>query len=91
LPESLQWIKRVTVGLLIDQEGFRSVHPSFRFVGYSARSRWLDPQDGVVDGGVAEFMPKKRQTFHFHYALFDGLPILRRVTVNDDESHDYIS
>ncbi|KAF8922002.1 hypothetical protein CPB85DRAFT_1247133 [Mucidula mucida] len=34
---------------------------------------------------------QEKQTFHFHYALFDGLPILRRVTVNDDESHDYIS
>ncbi|KAK0246237.1 hypothetical protein EDD85DRAFT_966382 [Armillaria nabsnona] len=91
LPESLSWLKDVNIGLLIDQEGFRAVHPSFRFVGYSPHTRSLDPQGGVIEGGVAEFMPVKRQAFNFHYALFDGLPILRRVTVNGEEARDYIS
>ncbi|KAK0208741.1 hypothetical protein DFS33DRAFT_1451622 [Desarmillaria ectypa] len=91
LPESLSWLKDVNIGLLIDQEGFRAVHPSFRFVGYSPHTRSLDPQGGVIEGGVAEFMPVKRQAFNFHYALFDGLPILRRVTVNGEEDRDYIS
>ncbi|KAK0481737.1 hypothetical protein IW261DRAFT_1607003 [Armillaria novae-zelandiae] len=91
LPKSLSWLRDVNIGLLIDQEGFRAVHPSFRFVGYSPHTRSLDPQGGVIEGGVAEFMPVKRQAFNFHYALFDGLPILRRVTVNGEEDRDYIS
>ncbi|KAK0233610.1 hypothetical protein IW262DRAFT_1477146 [Armillaria fumosa] len=91
LPEFLSWLKDVNIGLFIDQEGFRAVHPSFRFVGYSPHTRSLDPQGGVIEGGVAEFMPVKRQAFNFHYALFDGLPILRRVTVNGEEDRDYIS
>ncbi|KAF5368355.1 hypothetical protein D9758_002222 [Tetrapyrgos nigripes] len=89
LPMNLNWMKDIIVDILIDQEGFRSVSPSFRLVGYSDNTRTLDPS-GSVEGGVAEFMPLKRQTFHFHYGPFDGMPILRRITV-DRQSRDYIS
>ena len=97
LPENLSWLKDFAVELLIDQEGFRAIQPSFRLVGYSTYSRlWSHylnpPSDGsTTDDGVVEFMPVKRQSFNFHYAPFDGLPTLRRITVNGNESRDYIS
>ncbi|KAF9270642.1 hypothetical protein L218DRAFT_842463, partial [Marasmius fiardii PR-910] len=77
--------------MLIDQEGFRSVAPKFRFAGYSSTSRYLGnglPRE--VPGGIAEFVPISRQTFNFHYAPFEGQPILRRLTING-EARDYIS
>jgi hypothetical protein len=40
---------------------------------------------------MAQFRPIIRQAFHFHYAPFESPPVLRRVTVNDDETHDYVS
>jgi len=91
LPKNLPWLKGMVVELLIDQEGFRTIRPSFKLIGYSSQTRSLDPHWNVMDGGVAEFMSSKRQRFHFHYAPFDGLPILRRITVNGEESRDYIS
>lgn len=90
LPPTLAWLQDMNIGLLIDQEGFRSIHPSFKFVGYSDNARALDHQGEAIDGGVAQFMPTRRQSFHFHYAMFDGLPILRRLTVNNNESRDHI-
>ncbi|KAG2368860.1 hypothetical protein BDR07DRAFT_1390284 [Suillus spraguei] len=84
------------VELWIDQEGFRAIRPMMRLMGYSPRSRSLLPygERGVssdVSGGVAEFMPVKRESFAFHYATLDGPPMLRRVTVGGDESRDYLS
>jgi len=65
-------------------------------MGYSPRSRSLLPygERGIStdsSGGVAEFMPVKRESFAFHHATLDGPPMLRRVTVGGDESHDYLS
>lgn len=91
LPRDLAWLQHVVVELLIDQEGFREVRPSFKLVGYSTQTRSLDPLNHGTDGGVAEFMPIKRESFNFHYAPFDSVPILRRITVNGEESRDYIS
>ncbi|THV07498.1 hypothetical protein K435DRAFT_847922 [Dendrothele bispora CBS 962.96] len=90
LPQDISWLKDIVIDILIDQEGFRSVTPSFRFAGYSNNTRSLDPSGAPVEGGVVEFMPVKRQTFNFHYGPFDGMPILRRITVNG-QSRDYIS
>lgn len=70
------------VELLIDQEGFRSVSPKFRYAGFSTKK---DP------GGTVFFIPLERYIYNFHYAPFEGVPILRRVTLNGDESRDYIS
>ncbi|KIY73473.1 hypothetical protein CYLTODRAFT_320775, partial [Cylindrobasidium torrendii FP15055 ss-10] len=89
LPQALSWLYNMSIGLLIDQEGFRSINPTLKFVGYSSTSQSLDQMD--TEGGVAQFMPQKREAFSFHYALFDAMPILRRVTVNGKESRDYIS
>ncbi|KAG7099643.1 hypothetical protein E1B28_001469 [Marasmius oreades] len=91
LPKSLDWLRDIVVEMLIDQEGFRSVAPRFRFAGYSNNSHPLG--DGLpreVPGGIAEFVPVSRQTFDFHYAPFEGQPVLRRLTTNG-EARDYIS
>ncbi|KAJ7706036.1 hypothetical protein B0H17DRAFT_1192586 [Mycena rosella] len=87
LPANLSWLKDTVFQLLIDQEGFRAIHPTFKLVGLLKQARGWDS----LDGGLALFRPIKRETFIFHYAPLDGLPILRRLTVNDDESRDYIS
>jgi hypothetical protein len=92
LPENLAWLKDISIELLIDQEGFRSIQPSFRLVGYSSQSRTLGPRDSIaMDSGMVQLIPAARQAFVFHYAPFDSPPVLRRLTVNGDESHDYIS
>ncbi|KAG1754918.1 uncharacterized protein EDB91DRAFT_1233728 [Suillus paluster] len=96
LPHDLAWLGGTEVELWIDQEGFRAIRPRMRLMGYSPRSRSLLPygERGVssdVSGGVAEFMPVKRESFAFHYATLDGPPMLRRVTVGGDESRDYLS
>jgi hypothetical protein len=41
--------------------------------------------------GMAEFMPLKRESFVFHHAAFDTPPSIRRLSVNGDESRDYLS
>ncbi|KAJ8523343.1 hypothetical protein ONZ45_g207 [Pleurotus djamor] len=87
----IPWLKDIVVELLIDQEGFRSVHPVFELSGYSTFAGSLHPDGKDCDGGVAEFMPIQRQSFNFHYAPFDSPPILRRVTVNRREERDYIT
>ncbi|KAE9398483.1 hypothetical protein BT96DRAFT_787133, partial [Gymnopus androsaceus JB14] len=76
--------------MLIDQEGFRSITPSFRFAGFSANTRSLDPTEKVLDGGAVQFIPISRQTFNFHYAPFDGQPVLRRISVSGT-SRDHVS
>jgi hypothetical protein len=97
LPEKLSWLKGFAVELLIDQEGFRAIQPSLKLMGYSTHSRFWShhpnshSEDSVLGDSLIEFMPAKRQSFNFHYAPFDGLPTLRRITVNGDETRDYIS
>ncbi|KAG6910518.1 hypothetical protein DXG01_009937 [Tephrocybe rancida] len=85
LPENLS---TATVEILIDQEGFRGVFASFKYIGLSV----FGPSGG---GGRniahAQFRPTKRQAFNFHYAALEALPVLRRITVNGEESRDYIS
>ena len=97
LPEKLLWLKDITVGLLIDQEGFRAIQPSFKLAGYSLHSRsWKDhlslrTESYAEEDGVVEFTPTKRESFNFHYTPLDSLPTLRRITINGNESRDYIS
>ncbi|OAX32859.1 hypothetical protein K503DRAFT_664882, partial [Rhizopogon vinicolor AM-OR11-026] len=96
LPHDLAWLGGIEVELWIDQEGFRAIRPMMRLMGYSPRSRSLLPygERGIssdMSGGVAEFMPGKRESFAFHYATLDGTPMLRRVTVGGDGSRDYLS
>ena len=44
-----------------------------------------------LDVGMAEFMPLKRESFLFHHSSLDTPPLIRRLTVNGDESRDYLS
>ena len=46
---------------------------------------------GNLDVGMAEFMPLKRESFLFHHSSLDTPPLIRRLTVNGDESRDYLS
>lgn len=43
------------------------------------------------DAGMAEFMPMKRESFVFHHATFDSPPLMRRLSVNGDETRDFLS
>ncbi|KAJ3800202.1 hypothetical protein GGU11DRAFT_774269 [Lentinula aff. detonsa] len=90
LPRNLTWLKDTVVEILIDQEGFRSITPTFRFAGYSTNTRSLDSSEKVIEGGAAQFVPISRQTFNFHYAPFDGQPVLRRISINGT-SRDHVS
>ncbi|KAJ3863016.1 hypothetical protein EV359DRAFT_82761 [Lentinula novae-zelandiae] len=90
LPRNLGWLRDTVVEILIDQEGFRSITPTFRFAGYSTNTRSLDSSKKVIEGGAAQFVPISRQTFNFHYAPFDGQPVLRRISINGS-SRDHVS
>lgn len=81
------WLGDVYVEFLIDQEGFRAAHPLFRFAG-TVRLR---PSTHAPSEIMSQFKPIVRQVFHFHYAPFETPPILRRITVNGDDTHDYVS
>ncbi|KAJ3504712.1 hypothetical protein NLJ89_g7790 [Agrocybe chaxingu] len=87
--EDHSWLKGLAVQFLVDQEGFRAAQPSFKFSG-TARLR-SSPEVKFPDTLMAQFRPISRQSFHFHHAPFESPPILRRVTLNDDETHDYVS
>ncbi|KAJ7597476.1 hypothetical protein C8J56DRAFT_818049 [Mycena floridula] len=91
VPIDLSLIKNLRLEFLIDQEGFRSAQPTFRFMGYSDCVRLLNTGGRAIDGGCVHFMPVKREAFHFHYAPLDGPPVLRRITVKDEDPRDYIS
>lgn len=83
------FLRATTVQFLIDQEGFRDAEPSFRFCGTSRlrSSRENKTQDAIM----AQFRPTLRQQFHFHHAPLESPPVLRRITVNNDEASDYVS
>jgi len=90
LPKSLAWLAENVnqIQFYIDQEGFRAVQPSFKLVGHSPESHRFDP-DRTTD--VVDFMPIRRYIFFFHYAALDSPPIIRRLTINGEESRDYMS
>ena len=87
--EDFAWIRDVTVQCLVDQEGFRSAQPSFKLSGIVHLCSSLEPQ--TPGPARAQFRPITRQSFHFHHAAFETPPILRRVTTNNQETHDYVS
>lgn len=97
---SLFWLRNLVVNVCMDQEGFRMVQSAMHLTGYSPKSRSLHPfghssrrSEDLSIGGVAEFMPFKREFFAFHHntALDGGPPILRRIAVNGSETRDYTS
>ena len=87
--DDFAWIRDITVQCLIDQEGFRSAQPSFKLSGIVHLRSSLETQ--APGPATAQFRPITRQSFHFHHAAFETPPILRRVTTNDEETHDYVS
>ena len=87
--EDFAWIRDITVQCLIDQEGFRSAQPSFKLSGIVHLRSSLETE--TPSPATAQFRPITRQSFHFHHAAFETPPILRRVTTNDEETHDYVS
>lgn len=94
LPVSLSWLQSTTLEIMIDQEGFRMIKPVFRFAGYS----WpTTTESEAISLGVhlvsatADFMPLQRKSFAFHHSSLDTPPVLRRLMVNGDRSHDYLS
>jgi len=79
---------------MIDQEGFRMIQPTFRFAGYSrppAMESGVTHLDLHLVSATADFMPAERKSFTFHHASLDTPPVFRRLLVNGDESHDYLS
>ena len=51
-----------------------------------------DPDSAAnLNMGMAEFMPIKRESFVFHHSTLDAPPLVRRLSVNGDESRDYLS
>ena len=79
------WLENVTLSLLIDQEGFRTVQPLFK------PTRCHLMESGTIKVDLITFVPATREVFRFHYAPLDGLPILRRLIINGDESRDFLS
>jgi len=87
-PKDLSWLDKTIVEMVIDQEGFRGVVARFKFSGFNNKQSLAPAGD---TSGVAHFRPIHRQSFIFHYAPIDGLPVLRRITLNGDETRDYCS
>ncbi|KAH9044760.1 hypothetical protein EDB85DRAFT_1854150 [Lactarius pseudohatsudake] len=94
LPLSLSWLKSTVLELMIDQEGFRMIQPTFKLAGYSrppAMESGATLFDSHLVSATADFMPAERKSFTFHHASLDTPPVFRRLLVNGDESHDYLS
>ena len=87
--EDFPWLRGITVQCLIDQEGFRTAQPSFKLSGIVHLRSSLEPR--TPGPATAQFRPITRQSFHFHHAAFETPPILRRVSTNNQETHDYVS
>ncbi|KAF8272865.1 hypothetical protein EI94DRAFT_1716917 [Lactarius quietus] len=91
LPLSLSWLKSTVLELMIDQEGFRMIQPPFRLAGYSRPPTLASAADLQLVSATADFMPVERKSFTFHHSSLDTPPVFRRLLVNGDESHDYLS
>lgn len=88
LPRHLAWLDKTIVEILIDQEGFRAALARFKFSGFIKKQSSGPTNDNHE---TALFRPTHRQAFLFHYAPIDSLPVLRRITLNGEDSRDYIS
>jgi hypothetical protein len=91
LPLSLSWLKSTVLELMIDQEGFRMIQPTFRLAGYSRPPALETGADLQLVSATADFMPAERKSFTFHHSSLETPPVFRRLLVNGDESHDYLS
>ncbi|KAN0134871.1 hypothetical protein V8E53_007245 [Lactarius tabidus] len=91
LPLSLSWLKSTVLELMIDQEGFRMIQPTFRLAGYSRPPALENGADLQLVSATADFMPVERKSFTFHHSSLETPPVFRRLLINSDESHDYLS
>ncbi|KAI8981226.1 hypothetical protein BD414DRAFT_376978, partial [Trametes punicea] len=95
LPEVLGWLRDICIELWIDQEGFRAIRPRFRLAGYTSPSPSpITGPSSIADAltrGIARFEPTRRQGALYHHGALDSAPVLRRLTLADDEEKDYIS
>ena len=91
LPLSLSWLKSTVLEIMIDQEGFRAIQPTLRLVGYSRPPALETGADLQLVSATADFMPAERKSFTFHHASLETPPVFRRLMINGDESHDYLS
>lgn len=94
LPVSLSWLQSTTLEIMIDQEGFRMVKPVFKLAGYAPpRTKESEAVSlgAHLVSATADFMPVQRKSFAFHYSELETPPVLRRLTLNGDESRDYLS
>jgi hypothetical protein len=94
LPVSLSWLQSTTLEIMIDQEGFRMINPGFKLAGYAPPSTVESEAISLgahLVSATADFMPLQRQSFAFHYSELDTPPVLRRLMLNGDGSHDYLS
>ncbi|EPQ60355.1 hypothetical protein GLOTRDRAFT_30337, partial [Gloeophyllum trabeum ATCC 11539] len=102
LRRGFSYLQHILIDIWIDQEGFRSVRPVFRLKGYSRATPHPGSRNAMSSSNYAsdeidprtaraDFLPSKREIFTFHHSALDSPPVLRRLTVNGDESRDYIS
>ncbi|KAI0334501.1 hypothetical protein GY45DRAFT_1223994, partial [Cubamyces sp. BRFM 1775] len=94
LPEVLSWLRDLCIELWIDQEGFRAIRPRFCLSGYTSPASDNVSSSALVDAlthGVAQFVPVRKQGAIYHHGTLDSTPVLRRLTLADNEDKDYIS
>lgn len=91
LPLSLSWLKSTVLEIMIDQEGFRAIQPVLRLVGYSRPPAPETGADLQLVSATADFMPVERKSFSFHHSSLETPPVFRRLMINGDEYHDYLS
>ncbi|EPT01587.1 hypothetical protein FOMPIDRAFT_1029809 [Fomitopsis schrenkii] len=94
LPDVLDWLENTRIELWIDQEGAHAVRQTFKLAGFTTCKPGSDDANNLVNAltyGLAEFMPMMRRSFLFDSGKSDMLPTLRRVTMIDDDTRDYVS
>ncbi|GBE77627.1 hypothetical protein SCP_0105070 [Sparassis crispa] len=94
IPGILGWLREIELEFWIDQEGSRTMWPTFTLVGYSSEEASDDRNVDLVNAltyGAAHFRPVKRQAFVLRRGTLDTPLVLRRLTLAGDGSKDYIS
>lgn len=94
LPDVLDWLENTRIEIWVDQEGAHAVRQTFKLAGFTTGQSSTRDTVNLVDAltyGLAEFMPMMRRSFVFGSGKSEVLPTLRRVTVVDDETKDYVS
>ena len=95
VPDALSWMTGIVLELWIDQEGFRLIRPAFKLAGYTTDADPFGPSSTSITNSLAQgnahFHPVKGEGYLFHHAALDPLPVLRKLTMAEDDTRDYIS